>query len=129
MGTGAFKPLTQVEQIFKAMVWDPMIKAGEIWLETAVPVIDPIIDFPVIKELDEFAIQKITDSLFNFFVLLVDMTAIKLIDPIMQSAYESSSEALVVISIEKGNTSDEYKKAEAKAIVDFSSFVRMHIVS
>ncbi len=120
MTTVAFRPLTTAEQIFKDLVWDPGIAAGELALETAVP----LLDVPILKQLDEEAIKLLTDWLFNRWVLVVDIASIHLVDAVKQSAYDSASLNLKVIAHDKGISSDEYSKARDAVLADQSRFTR-----
>ena len=97
-----------------------MIRAGETYIEGYVP----FLALPVIKQLDEAAIGAITDALFNQLVLFVDVTAIQLINSAHQSAYDQASEQLVIIAQEKGLDSDDFKKAQATALVALSRFTQ-----
>ena len=117
----AYRPLSQAEQIFKNIIWTPMIKAGETWLETEVP----FLAFPVVKELDEIAIQAITDWTFSQIVLIVDIAAIRLVNTAHQAAYDAASEKLVVVAQEKGIGSDEYKAAQSQALSDLARFTHI----
>lgn len=120
MTTSAFRPLTAVEQVFKDLVWTPAIKLGEVALEGWVPALA----LPVIKEVDEYVIEQIADYLFNQIVLIVDLTAIKLVNAAHQSAFDTASLHLKIILIEKGVTSPEYQKAKEDAKKALSKFGR-----
>lgn len=119
MTTSAYRPLTQVEQVFKQLIWTPMIKAGEVWIEGAVP----FLALPVVKTLDEMAIEALTDAIFNQVVMLIDVTAIKLINVELQSKWASVSQTLAIIAQEQGVTSDVYQKALKEAADDFTAWV------
>lgn len=112
MTTVAFRPLSEAEQIFKSVIWDPMLLAGEIWLEATVP----FLDLPVIKQIDESLIGDLTDAVFNYIVLIVDVEAIKLVNAARQSAYDTASLKLKVIAQNEGVNSDAYAKARDAAI-------------
>lgn len=120
MTTSAYKPLTAAEQIFKDLVWDPGIKTGELALEGVVP----FFALPVVSTLEEGVINELSDWLYNQFVLLVDVTTIRLVNTILQAAYEDSSIGLAVLAQEKGIDSDEFKTARIQALADLSSFTR-----
>lgn len=119
MSDSAFKPLSTAERIFYEVVWTPMIKAGEIWIEGAVP----FLALPVVKQLDEAAINALTDALFHQMTLFVDVTAIRMVDARRQVAWESASEKLSILAKEQGEASDAYKKALAAEADDFAKFV------
>lgn len=121
MTDSAFPTLTTDEQIFHDLVWIPMLTAGETWLEGAVPVLA----LPVIKQVDEAALGAIARWLFNQLVLIVDITAIKLVNAAHQSAYDSASLQLKIVSEESGVNSDAYRQAQAKALSALSAFTNM----
>lgn len=125
MGTVAFKPLTTAEQIFKSVIWDPMIKAGEVWLAGAEASV-PFLNLPIVQELEDHEIEAVADWAFRNLVLAVDVESIALVSPERQSAYASASEALKLIAMEQGTDSNAFKKAEADAIDaqrKFTSFI------
>lgn len=121
MGTVAFRSLTAAEQIFKSLIWDPMIQAGEVWIEGAVP----FLALPLIKQIDEATIQAITDAIFSQVVMTVDVTAIKLVNNAHQAAYDSFSEDLALVADEQGVDSDAFKQAQTKALAGLSQFTRV----
>lgn len=121
MANSASRVLTQVEQIFKSLIWDPMIQAGEVWIEGAVP----FLDLPIIKQLDEAAISAIASAIFNQMVTLVDVAAIRLVNAEHQAAYDSASEQLAVIADEQGVTSDAFRQAQDKALASLAQFTHM----
>lgn len=121
MTDSAFPGLTQAEKIFKNLVWDPMIKAGEVWIEGQVP----FLAFPVIKQVDEFVLEEITNAIFNNFVKLIDITAIQLVGAARNASFQKNFESLAILADEKGADSDEFKKAQDAAILELRSFGRM----
>lgn len=121
MSDTAYPVLTTIEQVFKDIVWTPMITLGENWIEAEIP----ILDLPVIKQVDEAVLEKITDAIYSQICLLIDIGAIQLKDAAMQSAYDASSEKLVVIGEEQGVTSDAYKQAQVDAIAALRSFAQL----
>lgn len=96
-----------------------MIRAGEIWIEGAVP----FLALPVIKQLDEAAINAITDAIFSQVILFIDVNAIRFINPILQSKWTGASESLALIAQEQGEESDAYKQALSVASSDFSRWI------
>lgn len=120
MTDSAYAPLTEAENLFKTLIWTPMITAGEMWIEGYVP----FLALPVIKQLDEFAIKEITDAMFNQLVLFIDVAAIKLVNIELQSKWTTASESLALISQEQGVNSDAYKHALSTAETDFANWVR-----
>lgn len=119
MTTSAFPALTAVEQAFYTIVWTPMVKAGETWLETAVPALD----FPILKQVDEAVLQSITDWVYGQVVEFVDISAIQLMNPILQNKWATASESLAIIAKEQGTSSDAYKQALSTAASDFAQWV------
>jgi hypothetical protein len=120
MTTSVNQSLTSAETIFYNLIWTPMITAGENYIEGEIP----FLDLPVIKQLDEATITLITDAIFNQIILLIDVSAIQLINAEHQSAYDAASEQLVIIAQEKGITSSEFLQAQAAALVAMSQFTR-----
>lgn len=119
MTDSAYPVLTEIEQAFKTIVWNPLITTGEAWIEGQVP----FLALPVIKQLDEFAIQEITDAIFNQVIIFIDVTAIRLVNPVLQGKWAVASESLALISQEQGVNSDAYKQALATAAADFAKWV------
>lgn len=98
-----------------------MITAGENWLEVEVP----FLELPVIKQLDEAVINEITDALFNYVILVIDVTAIKLVNTIHQSAYDTASLKLRVIAQNEGINSDAYKQAREAELAAQSTWTNI----
>lgn len=119
MTTSAFPVLTDIENAFKTVVWEPMVLAGEVWIEGAVP----FLNLPVIKQLDEAAIQGITDAVFYQIITFIDVTAIKFVKAELQNKWSTASESLALIAQEQGATSDAYKQALAVATTDFAQWI------
>lgn len=120
MTTSAYAPLTVAQQIFKDLIWTPMIQAGETYIEAEVPALA----LPVVKQLDEYTINAVTDYAFNALMLVIDVEVIKLVNSAHQSAYDSASVQLLIVAQEKGITSDEFIKARDAAALALSAFTR-----
>lgn len=120
MGTVAYKPLSLAEQIFKDLIWTPILKGGEIALEGAVP----FLALPVVKQLDEFAIEEFTDWVFSQVVLFVDVTSIRIVNAEHQAAYTTAFINLQVIAHDKGITSPDFLEARENAKASLNKFVR-----
>lgn len=120
MTTSAYASLTAAQQIFKDLIWTPMIQAGETYIETAVPALS----LPVVKQLDEYTINAITDMAFNSLMLVIDVEAIKLVNSAHQSAYDTASVQLLIVAQEKGIASSEYSQALSAAAAALSKFTR-----
>lgn len=121
MTTTAFRPLTEAEQIFKSIIWEPALRAGETYLETTVT----FLALPIIKQVDEEIILLISEWAFNQLILFVDVTAIQLVNAAHQSVYDSASLHLKVIAIDKGINSEEFKAERIKALAALSDFTRI----
>lgn len=121
MTTQVSQPLSNAEQVFKDLVWDPLIAAGEGALFTAIPVLNA----PVLGAIDDGVIKLVSGWLFDQLRLLMDVTAIQLKNSAHQSAYESASEQLAVIADEQGVTSDAYVEARKTALADLARFTRL----
>jgi hypothetical protein len=122
MTTSAYRPLTDAENAFKIIVWTPLIKMGEVAL-AGVEASIPVLDLPVFQDLEDDAINAITDALFNQIVLFIDVTAIKLVNAELQTKWATASEALALIAQEQGANSSAYQTALQAAASDFAAFV------
>ncbi len=121
MGTVAYPALSTAEQIFKDLIWDPGIKAGELALEGAVP----FLALPVVSGLEEFVIKELSDWMFNNFILLIDLTAIKLVNAEHQAAFDKAAVDLKIIAYDKGIDSPEFKAAREDAKATLNKYVRI----
>ena len=122
MTTSVIAPLTEAEKIFYDLVWTPAIQTGEAWLEGVVP----ILGAPVVKQADEEIIKVATDALFNQIILIIDITAIKMINSAHQTAYDNASLELKIVTQEKGVASDDYQTALQAALVTMSRFTNIN---
>lgn len=120
MGTGAYKSLSVAEQIFKDLVWTPGIHAGELALESAVP----LLALPILKQVGEETIDLIADALFNQFIMIVDVTTIKLVNAEHQAAFDKARVTLQIIAHDKGIDSPDFQNARENAKAALSQFVR-----
>lgn len=123
MTTSAYKPLTTAEKIFYEVVWKPLLKAGEVAL-AGVEASVPVLDLPIVQGLEDDVIDAVADAVFKRIVLFIDVTAIKLTNPVLQSKWASASESLPLIAQEQGESSDAYKQALSTAATDFARWVR-----
>lgn len=122
MTTSAYPTLTTVEQAFKTIVWDTLVKTSEVALASVEATI-PIIDTTVFQGLEDDAIQAITDAFFSYLVTLIDVASIQLVNASLQSKWQTASESLSIISQEQGVSSSAYQQALAQAASDFASWV------
>lgn len=120
MTTSAYASLTADQQVFKDLFWDPLVKTGELAIESYVPAFK----LPVLEQVEEGTINVIADVVFANICLLVDLAAIKLVNSAHQRAYDNASLQLKIVLVEKGVTSDDYIKARDAAATAFSNFVR-----
>ena len=120
MTDSAYPVLTQAENAFKTIVWDPLVQAGELALDGAAP----FFALPIISELDGVAIKALTDVLYQQFIAWVDVASIVLVKDVQQAIWAEASEKLAILAIDSGENSDAYKKALAAYAVAFSNLVR-----
>jgi hypothetical protein len=120
MTTSAYAPLTSAQTVFKDLIWSPMILAGETYIEGVVP----FLALPGIKQVDEATINALTDWAFNQLMLVMDVTAIKLVNATHQTAYDNASLQLRVLIEEKGLGSPEYAQAKTAALAALSLFTQ-----
>lgn len=112
MTTQVNPTLSAVEQVFKDVIWTPLIMAGE----TALFTYAPILDAPVLGEIDKELISLGSDWLFNQFIIFVDVTTIKFKNSEAQTAYDSASIQLQIILHSEGIDSDAYQQALQSAV-------------
>lgn len=128
MTTSAFKPLTEAEQVFKDLVWGPLILAGQ---SALIAVEAPVTGIPIVGWIlttaEKEAISLIGDFLFNQLILFIDVTAIKFVNAAHQAKFDDLSEKLEVIATDYGATSPEYLKARDNEAQAFANFVRPSI--
>lgn len=121
MTTSAYPALTTAQKIFKQLVWDPGIKAGELYFETQVP----IFAAPVLKALEEGVVDELSDYFYSQFVALIDVTAIRLVNAAHQVAYDQASIKLAIIAHEVGIDSPTFQEARDAAKLDLSKFLHI----
>lgn len=118
MTTSAFPILTSVEQVFYDLIWTPMFTAGENWLEVEVP----LLDLPIVKQLDEAGLKVLSDAIFQQLTLFIDVSAIKLVNAARQNAYDNASLQLKIVAQTNGINSDAYKAQLASTLAAMSKF-------
>jgi hypothetical protein len=123
MTDSVFQPLTTAEKIFKDLIWDPMVKTGEVWLEGAVP----ILALPGVKQLSESELESLTDWAFHQVVLLVDMGMLRLKNAEHERAYRDSSMKLLQVAQAHGPDSDEFKKANEDEKAALAALFTRHV--
>ncbi len=118
MGNIANTPLSEAEQIFKSLIWDPLVLSGEASLFLAIPVLNT----PILRKIETALIHKLSDWLWDQIRLLIDIEAIRLVNSEHQVAFANASLKLRVIALEKGIDSDEFKQARDSAARDLAKF-------
>jgi hypothetical protein len=122
MTTSAYPVLTDVENAFKTIVWDTLVKTGEVALAGVESTI-PVLDLSFIQGLEDDAIEAATNALYAWLVEIIDVTAIKLVNTELQNKWSTASEALALIAQEQGVTSSAYQTALQTAATDFANWV------
>jgi hypothetical protein len=120
MTTQINKPIATAEDLFKNLIWDSAVKAGENALFAAAPwlAIWPI--GPVLT----FALGYFSGQLFDGIRTAVDMEAIVLLNDAHKTQFADASLKLKVIAEESGVDSPEFKEARNAAAQSLSQFVR-----
>lgn len=106
--------LTTAQNIFKDLVWDSAV--------TAIKIEAPWMNIPVIGWIVDLGFSV----MWRFFVLFVDVTSIKLLNSVHQSAYEKASIKLALYEKDYGLDSKEYKDAKESAKIAMSNFTRIN---
>lgn len=115
----AFKPLTAIENIFKSLVWDNVVSTYTAYVFVQVP----FLNVPVIRELTAYLIKTVSDGFFSVGRLFTDMTAIKIIEPILLDKYQKESIRLSIIAHNSGIDSEEFKKEKEIEKQNFHNFI------
>lgn len=123
MSESAFRPLTTAEKIFKDVVFDPMIRAGEAWLEGAFS----FFSLPVVKQLEEHELQAILDGIYLQLCMFIDIESIRLVDAEKQRAFEDASTRLHLVIAQYGPESPEFQKANEDEKAAFAALFTRHI--
>lgn len=113
--------LTNLESIFKSLVWDRAIDAGFISLFAAAPYLAV---WPLGKLLRDLA-NVVGNYLFSSFSMFVDVSFIKLKNSEMQTAYDKASVTLMVIAHDRGIESEAFKNARDAAKIALSRFANI----
>jgi len=95
-----------------------MFTAGENWLEVEVP----LLDLPIVKQLDEAGLKVLSDAIFQQLTLFIDVSAIKLVNAARQNAYDNASLQLKIVAQTNGINSDAYKAQLASTLAAMSKF-------
>lgn len=107
------KPLSEVEDLFKRIVWDNLVTGVLTYFS---------INFWPLNSI----ITMITDKLFSMGRLVIDMQAIVLINETHKRAFQDAVIKLKIIGYRQGRDSAEYLKAREDAKLAFSQFVRVN---
>lgn len=116
MTDSAYKLLSIGEKLFKSLAWDTMVDVELAALYSAAPWLSPF------SFLINFIVKKFADALFDRFRLVIDLGAIVFVSAAHKAAYDKASVSLKVLAIDKGEESDDYKKARDQAKKELSAF-------
>lgn len=122
MTTGVNSSLTLAEDLFRDMVWEPLVAAGLLALDTQVPVLAV---WPL-KNIIDGTVNAFSHYIFGQVRLIIDVTAIQLLNEAHKSAYAAASEKLKIIAHDQGVDSDAFRKARATAKITLSQFVNFN---
>lgn len=120
MAATANPVLGEIENIFQTLIWEPLIKAALASLFVAAPWMTVWPLQPIIT----FALTQFSNLLFGIMSLTVDLGAIELVNSDAQTAYESASENLKIVALDKGLGSPEYAAALQTEKTALAKFVR-----
>ncbi len=120
MSNSAIPSLTVAENIFKDLVWDPLLMMGETALFVAVPALD----WPILGTIDRAILGEVSDWIFHQIVLIIDVTVIKFVNAEHQAAFDTAQEKLFVVATDYGPTSTQFLEARDAAAKALAQFVR-----
>lgn len=121
MSNSTFPGLSTAEQIFKDLVWTPMITSGEAALIAAEGPIGA-----VLGTIEKSVLNDISDALFMQLCLVIDIEAVQMVSAQAASAYADSSLRLKVVVQESGVQSVAYQSALAAERQALSAFTQFH---
>lgn len=122
MTTGVNPTLSLAEDLFRNLVWDPLVTAGLLALDTQVPV---LAIWPL-KNIIDGTVNAFSGYIFGQVRLIIDVTAIQLLNESHKEAYAAASEKLHIIAHDQGVDSDAFRQARASAKVTLSQFVNFN---
>ena len=111
--------LDTAERIFKSLIWDNAVSGALVALFTYCP----YLAVPPLKQIISGVGRMATDGLFKFLKLFVDVSAIKLKNAVAQHEYDNASVRLMIVAIEKGVDSEEFRKANEADKAALAKFV------
>ena len=120
MTESAYPSLTRFEEIFKELVWNNAIDAAL----AALFAYCPYLNVPPLRQIINGLTKLIANTFFTYLRLVVDLSAIKLVNAEHQTAFDSASVRLRIISYNKGINSPEFLKAKEEAKIALAKFVR-----
>jgi len=120
MTDSSYQSLTKAEDIFKALVWDNLLSVGLAALFTSAPYLSV---WPLNSIITSLTFL-ISNKLFEFLRMTVDLEAIVLVNKAHQDAYNKAFVTLKIISIKHGHDSKEFLTAKENAKIALSRFVR-----
>lgn len=110
--------ITQDEHIFKDLIWIPLLEALLGYFS--------FLNIPIIGTAIKSIIYIISDFVFGKFVMLIDVTTIKLLNTEHSQAYTNASFKLKIIAYDHGIDSQEYEEARDASKIALSNFVRFN---
>lgn len=122
MGDGVNQPLSEVEELFKTLVWDLLVDAALVALFVA----EPWLAYWPFRQIVTGVATLFTNKLFSVGRRTIDMTAIPLINEAHKRAFTDAVVELKVIGYHQGRDSPEYLKARDDAKAALSRFVHFN---
>lgn len=124
MSDVAIPVLTKIEDLFKDLVWDNLVKTAI----TALFAYVPWLNVPVIRQAVEYILKLFAEKIYDVTKLCVDVSAIVIVNEVAQKEYARASVKLRIIAHEKGIQSEEFKKEKENAKASFAKFVQFNAV-
>ncbi len=122
MTTVANPTLGKIEDLFKTLVWDSLVKAG---MEAILVQVPGLRVWPL-SALTRYVIGTFSEKLYGVTKLAVDLQAISFLNGQHKRAFDRAAVTLKIIANEKGIESEEFRKAKDEAKSALSQFVRFH---
>ena len=119
MTNNANPVLGQIEDLFKDLVWDSLVKSALTALFVAVP---GLAVWPL-GMIIRWVVNRYAGQLFQLLRLVVDLKVIAFVNYEHKRAFDNAAVKLKIIALDQGIDSDEFKKARENAKASLAKFV------
>lgn len=104
-------------------MWNPVVTGALTLLFIEVP----WLNVPVIRQLTTWIVEAVSDFLFTHLQLVIDVTAIELMNVDHMNAFNAASLKLKVVALDSGVESPEYAQALTDAKAALARFTQFNV--